>query len=82
MKIKTGIGIDVHRLEPGLDFWLGGIKLEHEKGCVAHSDGDVLIHAICDALLGAAGNDKTGMILSNVPHYYVVGVELHTLAST
>ena len=50
MKIKTGIGIDVHRLEPGLDFWLGGIKLEHEKGCVAHSDGDVLIHAICDAL--------------------------------
>ena len=40
MKIKTGIGIDVHRLEPGLDFWLGGIKLEHEKGCVAHSDGD------------------------------------------
>ena len=42
MKIKTGIGIDVHRLEPGLDFWLGGIKLEHEKGCVAHSDGDVL----------------------------------------
>lgn len=43
MKIKTGIGIDVHRLEPGLDFWLGGIKLEHEKGCVAHSDGDVLI---------------------------------------
>lgn len=55
MKIKTGIGFDVHRLEAGLDFWLGGIKIEHEKGCVAHSDGDVLIHAICDALLGAAG---------------------------
>ena len=51
MKIKTGIGIDVHRLEPGLDFWLGGIKLEHEKGCVAHSDGDVLLHALMDALL-------------------------------
>ena len=43
MKIKTGIGIDVHRLEEGLELWLGGIKVEHEKGCVAHSDGDVLI---------------------------------------
>lgn len=61
MKIKTGIGIDVHRLEPGLDFWLGGIKLQHDKGCVAHSDGDVLIHAICDALLGAAGLDDIGV---------------------
>lgn len=55
MKIKTGIGFDVHRLEEGLELWLGGIKVEHVKGCVAHSDGDVLIHAICDALLGAAG---------------------------
>lgn len=50
----------MHRLEPGLDFWLGGIKVEHEKGCVAHSDGDVLIHAICDALLGAAGMRDIG----------------------
>ena len=62
MKIKTGIGIDVHRLEPGLDFWLGGIKLEHEKGCVAHSDGDVLIHAICDALWGQPGWMTLGYI--------------------
>ena len=53
MKIKTGIGIDVHRLEAGREFWLGGIKIEHEQGCVAHSDGDVAIHALCDALLGA-----------------------------
>ena len=60
MKIKTGLGIDVHRLAPGLAFWLGGIRLEHEQGCVAHSDGDVLIHAICDALLGAAGLDDIG----------------------
>jgi 2-C-methyl-D-erythritol 2,4-cyclodiphosphate synthase len=45
----------VHQLAPGLDFWLGGIKIEHDKGSVAHSDGDVLIHAICDAILGAAG---------------------------
>lgn len=61
MKIKTGIGIDVHRLETGREFWLGGIKIEHEKGCVAHSDGDVLIHAICDALLGAAGMGDIGL---------------------
>lgn len=60
MKIKIGLGIDVHRLEEGEEFWLGGIKLEHDKGCVAHSDGDVLIHAICDALLGAAGLDDIG----------------------
>lgn len=60
MKIKTGIGIDVHRLEAGREFWLGGIKIEHEKGCIAHSDGDVLIHAICDALLGATGMGDIG----------------------
>ena len=60
MKIKTGIGIDVHRLEAGREFWLGGIKIGHEKGCVAHSDGDVLIHAICDALLGAANMRDIG----------------------
>jgi 2-C-methyl-D-erythritol 2,4-cyclodiphosphate synthase len=55
MNIRVGQGIDFHRLEPGLDLWLGGIKIPSEKGCVAHSDGDVLLHAICDALLGAAG---------------------------
>jgi len=61
MKIKTGIGFDVHRLEAGRDFWLGGIKVEHEKGCIAHSDGDVVIHAICDALLGATGLGDIGL---------------------
>ncbi len=55
MSIRIGQGIDFHKLEKGLDLWLGGIKIPSEKGCVAHSDGDVLIHAICDALLGAAG---------------------------
>lgn len=54
MNFRIGQGYDVHRLEEGLDFFLGGIKIKHTKGCVAHSDGDVLIHAICDALLGAA----------------------------
>ncbi len=54
MSYRIGIGYDVHVLKADLDFWLGGIKLNHTKGCVAHSDGDVLIHAICDAMLGAA----------------------------
>jgi len=54
MKIRVGIGYDVHQLEEGLKFVLGGVALAHEKGPVAHSDGDVLIHAICDAMLGAA----------------------------
>jgi len=55
MNIRIGQGIDFHRLEKGLDLWLGGINIPSQKGCIAHSDGDVLIHAICDALLGAAG---------------------------
>src|SRR5579859_3537412 len=54
MKLRVGLGFDVHPLEKGRDFWLGGIKLTAEKGAVGHSDADVLIHAICDALLGAA----------------------------
>jgi 2-C-methyl-D-erythritol 2,4-cyclodiphosphate synthase len=54
MKIRTGFGFDVHQLAEGEEFWLGGIRIPHSKGCVAHSDGDVLIHAVCDALLGAA----------------------------
>lgn len=55
MKIRIGFGFDVHQLKDGNDFWLGGIKHEHTKGATGHSDADVLIHAICDALLGAAG---------------------------
>jgi 2-C-methyl-D-erythritol 2,4-cyclodiphosphate synthase len=55
MKIRIGQGIDFHRLEKDLNLWLGGVRIPSEKGCVAHSDGDVLLHAICDALLGAAG---------------------------
>jgi 2-C-methyl-D-erythritol 2,4-cyclodiphosphate synthase len=60
MKIRTGQGIDFHRLEKGHELWLGGIKIPSEKGCVAHSDGDVLLHAICDALLGASGLNDIG----------------------
>lgn len=54
MKIRTGFGFDVHRLVPGRELWLGGVRIEHELGLLGHSDADVLIHAICDALLGAA----------------------------
>ncbi|MBS1747505.1 MAG: 2-C-methyl-D-erythritol 2,4-cyclodiphosphate synthase [Bacteroidetes bacterium] len=54
MSIRVGTGIDFHRLTEGRDFWLGGIKIPHSKGALGHSDADVLLHAICDALLGAA----------------------------
>ncbi|MEJ8763111.1 MULTISPECIES: 2-C-methyl-D-erythritol 2,4-cyclodiphosphate synthase [unclassified Phocaeicola] len=60
MKIRVGFGFDVHRLVEGRDLWLGGIKLEHELGLLGHSDADVLIHAICDALLGAANMRDIG----------------------
>lgn len=60
MKIRVGFGFDVHRLVPERELWLGGIKLEHELGLLGHSDADVLIHAICDALLGAANMRDIG----------------------
>ena len=60
MKIRVGFGFDVHQLEEGRDLWLGGLRLEHEKGLLGHSDADVLIHAICDALLGAANMRDIG----------------------
>lgn len=59
-KIRIGFGFDVHQLAEGKELWLGGIKLESVKGAVGHSDADVLIHAICDALLGAAGMRDIG----------------------
>lgn len=59
------MGFDVHQLEEGKDFWLGGVKLAAEKGAVGHSDADVLIHAICDALLGAANLGDIGFHFSN-----------------
>ncbi|MFI3266081.1 MAG: 2-C-methyl-D-erythritol 2,4-cyclodiphosphate synthase [Rikenellaceae bacterium] len=60
-QIKIGHGYDVHALAEGLELVLGGVKVPHTKGCVAHSDGDVLIHAICDALLGAAALGDIGL---------------------
>ncbi len=55
MNLRIGLGYDVHQLAEGEELWLGGILIPHEKGTIAHSDGDVLLHAVCDALLGAAG---------------------------
>jgi 2-C-methyl-D-erythritol 2,4-cyclodiphosphate synthase len=60
MKVRIGFGFDVHQLKDGTPLWLGGIRLQHTKGAVGHSDADVLIHAICDALLGAAGMRDIG----------------------
>jgi 2-C-methyl-D-erythritol 2,4-cyclodiphosphate synthase len=60
MDIRIGQGIDFHQLQSGLKLFLGGVMVPSEKGCVAHSDGDVLLHAVCDALLGAAGLNDIG----------------------
>jgi 2-C-methyl-D-erythritol 2,4-cyclodiphosphate synthase len=65
MKIKVGFGYDVHQLKEGEEFWLGGIKLDHHLGAVGHSDADVLIHVICDALLGAANKRDIGFHFSD-----------------
>ncbi len=60
MKIRVGFGYDVHQLVPERDLWIGGIKIDHTLGLLGHSDADVLIHAICDALLGAANMRDIG----------------------
>lgn len=67
---RIGFGYDVHQLKEGLNFWLGGIKLEHEKGALGHSDADVLIHVICDALLGAANMRDIGFHFSDIDPKY------------
>jgi len=60
VSVTTGIGWDVHRLEPGRPFVLGGVRIEHDRGPAGHSDADVLTHAVIDALLGAAGLGDIG----------------------
>ena len=60
MKMRVGFGFDVHRLVEGRELWLGGIRIEHTLGLLGHSDADVLIHALCDALLGAAAMRDIG----------------------
>lgn len=63
--IRVGYGYDVHRLAEGVPFWLGGIQVEHHSGAYGHSDADVLIHVICDALLGAANMRDIGFHFSD-----------------
>ncbi len=60
MTIRVGYGYDVHRLAENRDFWMGGVKIDHSLGLLGHSDADVLIHAICDAVLGAANMRDIG----------------------
>lgn len=75
MKIRVGFGFDVHQLVEGRELWLGGIRLEHSKGLLGHSDADVLIHAICDALLGAANMRDIGY------HFPDTGAEFKNIDS-
>lgn len=73
--IRIGMGFDVHRLVEGRDLWLGGIKIDHTLGLLGHSDADVLIHAICDALLGAANMRDIGY------HFPDTAGEFHNIDS-
>ncbi|MDW8334798.1 MAG: 2-C-methyl-D-erythritol 2,4-cyclodiphosphate synthase [Bacteroidia bacterium] len=65
MKIRVGWGYDVHRFAVGRELWLGGVKIEHERGLDGHSDADALLHALCDALLGAMGKRDLGFFFPN-----------------
>lgn len=80
MDFRTGNGYDVHQLAEGLPLVLGGVKIPHTKGCVAHSDGDVLIHALCDALLGALGLGDIGQHFPDTSEEYA-GIDSRILLS-
>ncbi|HQP03843.1 MAG TPA: 2-C-methyl-D-erythritol 2,4-cyclodiphosphate synthase [Bacteroidales bacterium] len=80
MPFRIGFGYDVHQLAPGLTLTLGGVNIPHSKGCVAHSDGDVLIHAVCDALLGAAGKRDIGFHFPDTDSKYKGIDSRHLLA--
>lgn len=69
--IRVGFGYDVHRLVKGRDFWIGGIKIPYEYGLDGHSDADVLIHAICDAMLGAANIGDIGCCFPDTSDEYL-----------
>lgn len=70
MDLKIGFGFDVHQLQEGYDLWIGGVKIPSDKGSVGHSDADVLIHAICDALLGAINFRDIGYHFPNTDPEY------------
>jgi 2-C-methyl-D-erythritol 2,4-cyclodiphosphate synthase len=79
-KIRVGFGYDVHRLVPNRELWLGGIRLEHTMGLLGHSDADVLIHALCDALLGAAAMRDIGYHFPDTASEYA-GIDSKILLS-
>ena len=70
MSYRIGFGVDFHQLEQGRDLWLGGVKIPHNKGAMGHSDADVLLHAICDAMLGALALGDIGMHFPNTDPAY------------
>lgn len=70
MKTRIGFGFDVHKLVEGRELWLGGIRIEHTLGLLGHSDADVLIHALCDALLGAANMRDIGFHFPDTANEY------------
>ena len=79
--MRVGFGFDVHQLQEGLDFWLGGIIVPHTKGGLGHSDADVLVHTICDALLGAANLGDIGKHFPDTDSKYK-GIESKILLSS
>jgi 2-C-methyl-D-erythritol 2,4-cyclodiphosphate synthase len=79
---RTGIGFDFHRLVEGRDLILGGVKIPHEKGLLGHSDADVLVHAICDALLGACGLGDIGVHFPDTDPQYKGVSSLSLLSRT
>jgi 2-C-methyl-D-erythritol 2,4-cyclodiphosphate synthase len=70
LKIRAGIGYDIHRLSKGRDLYLGGVKVPHPAGLLGHSDGDCLVHALVDALLGAAGEPDIGRLFPDTDPQY------------
>ena len=80
--MRIGIGYDIHRLVEGRSLILGGVPVAYEKGLLGHSDADVLVHAICDALLGAAGLDDIGMHFPDSDPQYKDISSLKLLSST
>jgi len=69
-KLRIGLGVDFHQLTEGRDFWLGGVLVPHHKGALGHSDADVLLHAICDAMLGAASLGDIGIHFPDTDNTY------------
>jgi 2-C-methyl-D-erythritol 2,4-cyclodiphosphate synthase len=82
MDIRVGYGYDIHQMVEGRELWLGGIQFEHEKGALGHSDADVLLHAICDAILGAAGRRDIGFQFPDTDAQYKGIDSKKLLAST